>query len=53
MSDPRSRADYYLRVAAELEALAEQSQSPDVQRELRELAERFRRMAERREQGGG
>lgn len=49
MSDERPSAAYYRQMAAEVEALAEQAQSPQVRRELRELAERFRRMAERRE----
>jgi hypothetical protein len=49
MSDPRPSAEYYRRVAAEIEQLAEQSQTPDVRRELLDLAERFRRMAERRD----
>ena len=50
MSDDRPSADYYRGVAQQLERLAEESQAPDVRRELRELAERFRRMARRREQ---
>ena len=50
MSDDRPSAEYYRRVAAEIERLAEQSQTPEVRRELLELAERFRRMADRREQ---
>ncbi|HWB52339.1 MAG TPA: hypothetical protein VG651_24760 [Stellaceae bacterium] len=49
MSDERPSAGYYRQVAAELERLADESQAPDIRRELRELAERFRRMAERRE----
>ncbi|HWD57552.1 MAG TPA: hypothetical protein VG308_04685 [Stellaceae bacterium] len=53
MSDPRPSAEYYRSVAAEIDALAEQSRVPEVQRELRVLAERFRRMAERRERGAG
>jgi hypothetical protein len=51
MSDPRPSAEYYRRVAAEIEQLAERSQLPDVRRELLDLAERFRRMAERRDRG--
>ena len=53
MSDPRPSAEYYRRVAAEIEQLAERSQLPDVRRELLDLAERFRRMAERRDRGDG
>jgi hypothetical protein len=53
MSDQRPDAAYYRRMAAEVEELAKQSVSPEVRRELLELAERFRRMAERREQGAG
>lgn len=53
MSDPRPRAAYYRRIAGEIEALAEQSRLPEVKRELRELAERFRRMADRRDQADG
>jgi hypothetical protein len=53
MSDSRPSAEYYRRMASEIEELAAQSQLPEVRRELRELAERFRRMAERREQGLG
>lgn len=49
MSDDRPTAEYYRRVAAELERLAAQSQSPDIRRELLDLAERFKRMADRRE----
>lgn len=49
MSGDRPSADYYRRVADDLERLAAESQAPDIQRELRELAERFRRMARRRE----
>lgn len=52
MSDERPTATYYRRMAAEVEHLAQQAQSAEVRRELLELAERFRRMAERREQGG-
>jgi hypothetical protein len=52
MSDNRPSADYYRSVAGELERLAGETRSPDIQRELRELAERFRRMAERRERQG-
>ena len=51
MSDPRPSAEYYRRVAAEIEQLAERSQLPDVRRDLLDLAERFRRMAERRDRG--
>ena len=50
MSDDRPSADYYRRVADELERLAAESQAPDTRHELRELAERFRRMARHREQ---
>jgi len=50
MSDDRPSAEYYRRVAAEIERLAGQSQTPEVRRELLELAERFKRMAGRREQ---
>jgi hypothetical protein len=46
--DKRPTADYYRRMAAEIEQLAEQAQSPEMRHELRQLAERFRRMAERR-----
>jgi hypothetical protein len=48
-SDDRPSAEYYRRVAAEIEALAKHSQSPELRRELLDLAERFRRMADRRE----
>ena len=50
MSDDRPSAEYYRSVAAEIERLAGQSQTPEVRRELLELAERFKRMAGRREQ---
>ena len=50
MSDERASAAYYRQMAAEVEILAQQAQSSEVRRELLELAERFRRMAERREQ---
>ena len=53
MSNDRPSAQYYRRVAAEIVQLAEQSQSPEVRRELLELAERFKRMAERREHCSG
>jgi hypothetical protein len=49
MSDDRPSTDYYRRVAAEIAQLAEQSHTPEVRRELLDLAERFRRMADRRE----
>jgi hypothetical protein len=49
MSDPRPSAEYYRRVAAEIEELAERTQLPDVRAELLDLAKRFRRMAERRD----
>lgn len=50
MSDDRPSAGYYRRVAAEIMRLAEQSHTPEVRRELLDLAERFKRMAEHREQ---
>ncbi|HZK91861.1 MAG TPA: hypothetical protein VFC56_17095 [Stellaceae bacterium] len=53
MSDPRPSAAYYRRIAAEIDRLAEQSQLPETRRELLDLAERFRRMAERREHETG
>ena len=53
MSDPRPTAEYYRRVAAEIDALAAKSAEPELRRELQNLAERFRRMAERREQERG
>ncbi len=53
MSDPRPSPAYYRRIAREIEQAAVQSQLPDLRRELIELAERFRRMAERREQEDG
>jgi len=53
MSDTRPSAAYYRRMASEIEQFAQQSQLSEVRRELLELAERFRRMAERREQGSG
>jgi hypothetical protein len=53
MSDQRPTAEYYRRIAGEIEQLAQQSQLPEVRRELLDLAERFRRMAERRDQGLG
>jgi hypothetical protein len=49
LNSERPTAAYYRRVADEIEQLARQTQVPDVQRELLELAERFHRMAERRE----
>ena len=49
MSDPRPSAEYYRRVAAEIEELAERTQLPEVRAELLDLAERFRRVAERRD----
>jgi hypothetical protein len=49
MSDDRPSAEYYRRVAAEIEQLARQSQNPEVRRELLDLARRFQRMADRRE----
>ena len=39
-------AAYYRKVSEEITQLAQKSQLPDVQRELLELAERFRRMAD-------
>lgn len=48
MSDDRPSAEYYRRVAAEITELAGQSHTPEVRRELLDLAERFKRMAERR-----
>jgi hypothetical protein len=51
MSDPRPSAEYYRRVAAEIEQLAERSQLPDVRHELLGPAERFRRMATHRGHG--
>jgi hypothetical protein len=39
-------AEYYRRVADEIRDLAERSQLPEVRRELVDLADRFRRMAE-------
>ena len=53
MSDQRPTAAYYRRMAAEVEKLMEQAQTAETRRELRELAERFRRMAERRENERG
>lgn len=53
MNDERPTADYYRRMAAEVEELAQQSLLPEVRRDMLELAERFRRMAERREQNIG
>jgi hypothetical protein len=52
MSDLRPTAEYYRRIAAEVALLAERSQLPDIRRELLDLAERFRRMAERRDRDG-
>lgn len=49
MSDDRPSTAYYRRVADEIEQLAGQSHTPEVRRELLDLARRFRRMAERRE----
>jgi hypothetical protein len=49
MSDERPSAEHYRRVAAEIERLAEQSHTPEVRRELLDLAKRFKRMADRRE----
>ena len=48
MSGDHPSEGYYRRVAAEIEVLAGHSQAPDLRRELLDLAERFRRMAERR-----
>jgi hypothetical protein len=53
MSDERPTAAYYRRMASEVEQLAQQAQSAAVRRELLDLAERFHRMAERREQANG
>lgn len=53
MSDDRPSVEYYRRVAAEIGRLAEQSQNPEVRRELLDLAERFKRMADRREPCSG
>jgi hypothetical protein len=53
MSEKRPDAAYYRQRADEIEELAARSQSPDIRRELLEIAERFRRMAERREQKRG
>jgi hypothetical protein len=50
MSDDRPSAEHYRRVAAEIVQLAEHSHTPEVRRELLDLAERFKRMADRREQ---
>jgi hypothetical protein len=47
--DKRPTAEYYRGVAAEIDQLAEQTQLPELRRELYDLAKRFRRMAERRE----
>jgi len=49
LNSERPTAAYYQRVADEIERLARRASLPDVQRELSEMAERFRRMAERRE----
>jgi hypothetical protein len=51
MSDPRPSPEYYRRVAAEIEQLAERSQLPNIRHELLDLAERFRRMARHRDHG--
>jgi len=53
MSDKRPSADYYRQRAADLEQLAQQTQSPEIRHDLLDLAERFRRMAERRKQEAG
>lgn len=50
MSDDRPSPAHYRRVAAEIEQLAAQSHIPEIRRELLHLAERFRRMADHREQ---
>ena len=50
MSDDRPSTEYYRRMAAEIECLAEASQTPEVRRELHDLARLFKRMANRREQ---
>jgi aspartate/glutamate racemase len=39
-------AEYYRKVAQEIRRFAEQSQLPEVRRELLDLAERFDRMAQ-------
>jgi hypothetical protein len=49
MSNELPTAEYYRQMATEIERLARQAQSAEVRRELLEIAERFRRMAERRE----
>jgi hypothetical protein len=49
MSDERPSPGHYRRVAAEIERLAEQSHTPEIRRELLDLAKRFKRMAARRE----
>jgi len=50
MSDPRPSAEYSRRVANEIELLAQKTQLPEIRRELLDLAERFRRMADRRDE---
>ena len=50
MSDDRPSPAHYRRIADEIEALAGQSQIPEIRRELLDLARRFRRMADHREQ---
>ena len=50
MSDQEPSAQYYRRIAVEIEELAAESHLPETRRELCELAERFRRMARYREE---
>ena len=40
------RVAYYRQIAAEITALAKKTQDPEVRRELLDLAERFRRLAD-------
>jgi len=43
--EPAPTADYYRQTAAEIRALADAAQLPEVRRDLFDLAERFDRMA--------
>jgi len=49
----QSRAEHYREIADSLARLAQQTRHPDVKQELRDLAERFERIAEHSEKWEG
>jgi hypothetical protein len=49
--DHRTRAARYRQEAQEIRAFAERSAIPDIKRQLREIADRYDRLAERAEKG--